>query len=426
MYTSVSQPFISESTDPTLQYYLVNYIPAGFNNGTVPSMQSKQRYNLSPMYDITIPDLNQTVAQVLENPAYHDVKIVGMTVRLTGSHYFCCSTGTLATVDVFAGDGTYIPGGTATYTDAPGGSYCGTSDISLFMDLPNPKTVTIPNPVYFDIFLTSYQDQPTVICDPRDFNDIVLAFQLNLQVGLCDARSINNPQCNTYCTNTANLETCLPRYLDYCFAGQNPPIGQDNMAGQNCRNFFKDYQVNVNPNANLDTSLRQYCSSKYSGFGDLFNRTDNMIDQDLCACHMPADQYQAFRDELIKKYPGFEAYDQFPECLVPNCVGSSFKTATIGKQCPLPQCLNIFGFSNSGTFENSTINVDQSANCANITGGNVPTPSTQGGVNITLIIGIIAGIFLLLIIVALVIYFSWPKSSPTYTYNAQRSYMTSA
>lgn len=194
---------------------------------------------------------------------------------------------------------------------------------------------------------------------------------MNLEV-LCSELNLEQAICSQYCTT--NLTSCVNDMVLYCFtppSGQsaaNMPIGTSLI----CQEFVQNYIQQNGPLAQFDQGLNSYCSTKYQGFGDLFD-SNNQTDQELCACHMPAAQYAAFEQQLTQLYPGFQNLGVVDECLLPQCASSQYKSTVTTAKCNLPQCINIASFNNNGTFNQSSVTINQSSNCANIVGGNVPS-----------------------------------------------------
>jgi hypothetical protein len=195
-------------------------------------------------------------------------------------------------------------------------------------------------------------------------------YSLTLTVGIsvtaeCSGQNLESDFCREYCLG-CNRQDC-PCYVDmlnYCLPTSGPqPIG----TSQLCQNFFSNYIQNINPTADIDSRLTRYCTTKYGGFGDLFN-SNNQTDIELCACHMSQEQYDNFQAQLIQQFPGFGNLGLNERCLLPRCASTSFKTVSTGTQCNLPKCLNIVGLTNNGTFTQSPVIIDQTGECGNIIG----------------------------------------------------------
>jgi hypothetical protein len=178
------------------------------------------------------------------------------------------------------------------------------------------------------------------------------------------------------------------------------PIGTDS----NCQNYVQNYIIANGPIAQFDNGLDSYCSSKYKGFGDLFNsgtgttgNTGNQTDQQLCACHMPEKQYENFETQLNGLYPSFGNLGLVDECLLPQCASSQYKSTITTATCKLPQCINIASFTNEGTFNNSSVTITQSGGaCANLVNNNAPINSSHTA---TIIIIVVSAIILIAVII---------------------------
>ena len=353
------------SGDPTLKTYTIPYVP--FNDQTVNSDYYPRTIKFTQMYQLPVPGLNQTIAQVLTNPAYHDAKITSIQIRLTGNHKYYCGSGTFVTLTLYDTAGNSH--GPFFYQDDPGDNVTvDTSNISISGALGNPPPLDNYK-INFGRIRTS--------CARYDFNNITLTFTVNLQVGLCNAQSINNAQCVNYCNDANNLGTCLPDYLSYCLNPTAPTIGTN----LNCQNFFQTYLGNAKygPNAKIDNGLNAYCAAKYKNFADLFNGT-NQIDKDLCGCHMPNELYVQFASELSQRYPSLSNLGNLGvnnRCIVPQCSSSPYPSTVSRITCALPNCLNVATFNNDGTLGPVTVN--QSGNCASISGGGGNGGGSNGG-----------------------------------------------
>jgi hypothetical protein len=212
----------------------------------------------------------------------------------------------------------------------------------------------------------------------------------------CVGSVLESETCMRICA--LNRQSCLPNYLSYCF----PDLIRTN---QVCQNFISDYIQNVGTSSDIDSSLNEYCARKYQGFGDLFNNTNNLTDQQLCACHMPQQQYDNYTQQLEQEFPGFTRLGIVDRCLLPQCASSSFKSTQTTQQCNVPQCINIASFSNNGTFDRSSVTINQSGDCANIVGGGGggSQPPQQQTLTPTIIAIIILSIIIIIIIFIIII-----------------------
>src|SRR5665811_762346 len=175
--------------------------------------------------------------------------------------------------------------------------------------------------------------------------------------------------CTEACSNCSAIECrCANAYIDACLTeggtADNPPLIVEN---QQCRDFFAKY-IEVNGTfGRFDRSVGSYCQSKYIGFADLFNPGEAPpSDVELCACHMQAELYRNFARDIFSFAPGISdevggvSFGIIDRCLVPACIISPFKHEPLpGKDCPIPQCINISSFNNDGTINKSNINIVQ-------------------------------------------------------------------
>jgi hypothetical protein len=386
-------------SDPTISTYSIAFIPTGYNNQSVYESDYPKTYDFSSLYNQPVNAFNgQTINDILNNPQYHDTKINSINISLSGNHYYDCSDGTIVIMNIYDKSGNNIDN--FSYGDNPPGLQSGTSYFNIMGNIINP-------PILDRYTLNFYRFYKA--CKSYPFNNVILTFIVNMQVGLCNAQSIGKLQCIAYCSNPKYADNCKADYINYCFSFTNNdpttmPIGTNTPSGVACQNFIKDN----GPTAAFDEGIRKYCSAKYGGFGDLFN-SNNELDKNLCACHMPEPQYTAFQAEIAKNYIGFGNLGFINQCLVPQCASSDFKTTVIGKACELPACLNIATFTNQGTFDNSNVTINQNiSGCANIKpiSGPNPPPNPNNLTWLWVTIGVILGIIILAIIIILIVMYS--------------------
>ena len=278
-------------------------------------------------------------------------------------------------------------------------------------------TVNVDSPessVYLRVYNSCARGLPGCVCyDAKDYS-FTLTLEFTLEVD-CHDQYLGFPICLMAC-DKCDKESCVCKdsYIDYCLPIQssqitlldptgpielvNPPPIADSTV---CQNFISNLIVNTGPDARVDQGLNNYCQAKYQGFGDLFNNNQNQVDVQLCACHMPNEQYQNFEAQIDKDYPGLGNLGIEDRCLVPQCASSVYKSIQTGPVCNVPKCLVINSFNNNGTFDNSTVNVNTDARgCADITGGNIP-PSNNDRSR-AIIIGAVAVLILLIILIIII------------------------
>lgn len=212
----------------------------------------------------------------------------------------------------------------------------------------------------------------------------------------CTGTNLTTQVCQDFCQN--NLEVCYSDYVSYCFP--------DNIGKEiTCRNYFGQYIEKNGPSEAIGSKLSTYCST-YKGFADLFNadskvktQRQRLIDSQLCACNMSDAAYAAFSKELTEKYPGYGNLGIVNKCMVPQCASSSFPSVPIPKGgCKVPNCINISVFDNNGTFDDSTVVLNQNSNCADITGNKGPIPPSPNDNYLYLILFAIIVIIIIVLI----------------------------
>lgn len=183
---------------------------------------------------------------------------------------------------------------------------------------------------------------------------LTIVIHITLHIN-CTGQQLETSVCQNICQNGS--PACLDNYVTYCL----PPTGTAPVGtSQACQSYFADYIEQNGPNSKIDRGLASYCSSKYKGFGDLFDDTNtNTVDKELCACHMPQAQYDAYANQLFGRFPQLGAFAGNKLCLVPRCQSSKYAAEPIPKGgCKTPRCLVITNFNNDGTFNNDDININ--------------------------------------------------------------------
>ena len=305
-----------EQSSSVLPMYTVTYTPDQFNNKELDPTEYPQTLPFTPLYDLTLTEFNnQTVEQVLNNPAYYDAKVTSFNVTITGTHEYICGNGTKVTIDIYDVYGNLVAN--PSYSNCPsGGLKAGQDNVNI-----NETVINNPMPT-LGRYTINFQNCYGHCSNNRmNFYNVIVTFTLTLQVGRCDASSINQPACVQYCIS--NLENCLPSYLTYCLATtNNDPKTLVMATNKPCQSYFQNYIISKGPISQLDTALSSYCAAKYAGFGSLFS-SSNLTDQQLCACHMPIDQYRAYENQLISQYPNFGSLGLVDQCLLSSmCVES--------------------------------------------------------------------------------------------------------
>lgn len=339
-----------------------------------------------------IPQLaGKSLIQLITVPIYQ--LMYSANVRITGQQYFC---------------GGSIPETTFTLTVRRGDKYTrtyqadtsrGIAGCGIDGDHAGQYNVNSTFNISSDPIQIHMQQYNTSGSKSYGATNYTFILTLNIMVAInCTGSNLNNDLCSQYCL--ANPGACVSDQISYCLSGPNPPI----TTNLPCQDFIANYIQNNGPIAQIDNAIGNYCQKKYKGFGDLFG-SGNVLDMELCACHMPKEQYQNFEQELVKLYPGFGNIGLVDQCLLPQCASSRFKSLTTGVVCDLPQCLNIASFRNDGTFDNSTVIINQNSKCANIIsgGGSNGGGSNSNGLWEKILLGTIIVIFIIIVIIAIIL-----------------------
>lgn len=222
-------------------------------------------------------------------------------------------------------------------------------------------------------------------CNKQDYRNIQLSINVIFRADFCDILSLENnaPYCISYCRSNEGLNTCFNDYNTFCLNGVNgtPRI----VTNTTCQNFYKTRIQNPNfgPDAGLDSVLNSYCTDNFNGFRDLED-SDNQTVIDLCACNLNNELYNELTNSLRSAFPDFTDPSRInARCYYPACVLSPYKNTSTGIVCPVPNCLNIVGIRNDGTFEEVNINIDQTGTCVDIfnEGGDGTDGNTGNGGN---------------------------------------------
>jgi hypothetical protein len=225
---------------------------------------------------------------------------------------------------------------------------------------------------------------------------------------LCSGVNLNNSVCTSVCNSPDSLNQCFQDYLQYCL---NDPTNSSDFifSNQACINFFSNYITTEGPRSELDVSLDKTCSPYDFTTLDAPTQSTTQLElnrRNICACHLPEFQYVNYQNQLEALYPGFTNLGLNQYCLVSACATSSFKRTDTGKVCALPNCLNIVEFNNNGTFNNSTVEINQTnSQCANITGNSSSNGSNTRTIPTYVYIGVLLLVLVLLFIGTALIYY---------------------
>lgn len=218
-----------------------------------------------------------------------------------------------------------------------------------------------------DAVLTFYNTGDT---EGNRWTNVFGSFTLNIRVEMdCTGDNLGEPVCMNICRES--LPTCYQEYRRWCFPDrvETEPL---------CAEFIGEYIQKIGPTAELDEDLNRFCSSRFEGFHDLFDVNDQFRFYDLCACQMNPEQYETFRGQLAELFPAFANLPYNSRCMVPRCASSPIKNISTGKVCPVPNCVNYAQFTNTGTFNESTITVNQRVSgCGSLIPPPPPPPSPE-------------------------------------------------
>ena len=275
-------------------------------------------------------------------------------------------------------------------------------------------------------------------CHPSTNFTVTLTLSVNVTIN-CTESNLENPICSNYCN--VNLDSCLSDMVAYCFenssnveakaeskmpandnitrrgsSGSKSSIvpANDNITQRGssrtrsksrnptnptnpvnsvkdassasmpiadsasyCRTFIPNYINAYGPQAEFDTGLDGYCSI-YPSFNSLLDANDS--EQDVCACHLSQSLYTNLEASINQAFPNFDTTGFAAECLFGQCASVGYKSIDTGKQCAVPQCLNISSFNINGSVDQSNINVNQNSTCTNLVSGQgQPGPPGSSG-----------------------------------------------
>ena len=147
--------------------------------------------------------------------------------------------------------------------------------------------------------------------------------------------------------------------VQYCTAS-----GQQNIHNDFCYHFMSDYITKNGSTQEIDTYMKNYCSTKYPTQGlDIFNDPNNFDakDYNICACNMNQSYYNTFLQSVESRFQNLDIGNLRANCLLPACVLSNFKSSNLDKCLAVPPCLEIVEINNSSIVGPVTVN--QNAQC---------------------------------------------------------------
>lgn len=342
--------------------------------------------------------VSTTLSKILSNPIFNVTYAIN--IQITGSQYFDVGSAPTTNITILISGGKYDRSYTA---DGPSVA----TDTAHYHVNDNFAIASPPTGIYVYVWNNCIHTSP---CYSYRANDYSLILTLGISVTAnCSGTNLNTPFCSEFCLT--NPGQCLNDYIGYCFtpnpATQTIPI----TTSDSCQKYVSNYIQRNGPLAEFDFGLNPYCRTKYKGFGDLF-KSGNQLDINLCACHMPDEQYAAYEKEVAANFSGFDKLGIKDRCMLAQCASTQYGSVARGAVCPVPQCLNIVDFNNDGTFNNSNVTINQTAECANIQrrsppgppGPNPPLPPGPApGPNPNRTLYIIIGIIILILIIAIIL-----------------------
>jgi len=367
-------------SDPTISNYQVTYnaidnttngVGIPFNYTNCPVLASCTGTSLEALYQQPVPGLNgETLENVLTDPQFHNVRILNTTATLSGTHFYECGEGSEVFLTLRDRAGTTV--GSGAYIENPGNSVATNTDVIQLI-------VGVSGNIILGSYIIAFGIPSSAACGPYDYENVLLTFTVVVQIGICNIQSINNTQCMNYC-QASGIEACLDDYKAYCLVPvvSNDPTSMRIGTDQTCYDYFSTFIPAKGSDGSIDNSLTQYCTAEFSSFDSLFLAPANQ--RNVCACHMPQSLYDNYIQSLFSAFPGYQAYSGLNErCFFFPCASSAFRT-TDTQVCMVPQCVNVIGINDNGTFTNSNVNVTQTGgDCENITGSTAPPGTFQGG-----------------------------------------------
>jgi hypothetical protein len=246
-------------------------------------------------------------------------------------------------------------------------------------------------------------DNPLNIENPIQFNIFLKATYE------CSGLNLGKPICISICNSKEGQEDCYQDYLDSCLLNPQFP-GEFIFSNQPCIDFFSTYITDNGPRGDLDAALENACSPyDFTSLNIPSKDTPQSLinRRNVCACHLPEFQYVNYANELFTLYPGFKTIPGINQyCIVGACATSPFKSTNTGAVCDIPQCLDIATFNNNGTFNNSTVQINQTnSNCATVTGNSPSNGSNTRTIPTYVYVGVLLLVLVLLFIGTTLIYY---------------------
>ena len=194
---------------------------------------------------------------------------------------------------------------------------------------------------------------------------------------------------NSMFTNN-NFDVCCDQVQaasytdDYAACSYSGYFFDDNRYSGNCINYMKskcsngdldnylciDYCNNNDLGINCDKMTEDYCNSLGA----------EALNRDVCNCFWPAQYLDNYYNSLSSTFPNF-TFDRDPTCTHVKC--SQLQSGAINRysykknpRCPdIQMCVNTIKFTNEGTIDTNSININQSTNCFGGAVSSTPTPS---------------------------------------------------
>lgn len=203
----------------------------------------------------------------------------------------------------------------------------------------------------------------------KQWRRVTVEITLYISVRLrCVGENLNDPVCLELCGR--EISSCFEDRVSFCFDSTDR-IKTD----PDCQQYFQNYVEQQGPTSQLDAALLNYCD-RFTGFSDL-TRNGTEVEKQLCACSLEQSQYDALGGQLFDEFPGYSNIGMNRRCLFPDCAKTPYKTIRTAT-CDVPDCINFFSWFLNGTFDRSSITVNQEIEgCGGLTQEAGPTDRPQ-------------------------------------------------
>mgnify|MGYP000916884479 FL=1 len=242
----------------------------------------------------------------------------------------------------------------------------GPGKITYELDDTVPKVFTSLVTLPLNVKTAAYNVETNSTNYPAYIQDYALVFHVTVELD-CSYSTLRTPICMAVCKESPG--ECLSSFREFCFP-QNAEYTPE------CTEFIGNYISRRGVDKDTEADITRFCARRFKGFNELFQPDVSPHIQELCACHMPKEQYENYARQLRNRVPTVRLADR---CLIPGCGASSVKSSDTSSPCLYPDCVSSVKFNPDGGYVESSMVIRNTPVCEAWKRGVDPIPDPDNG-----------------------------------------------